>query len=280
MNDQSGSRKLDPWQTDFPQPEFDPREVLPRFEKPKAARKERRFRQSILREGQRTAHHRLAAKLDRCSGDDRCLSPACPLCVGRFRIWYIGEMLRCLDDVEDLIFVTIINDEHAVPPNGLKECDPRRMSNGLRQQMKRVGFGNVPIMGGIDGDYRERTEQWRPHFHFVAPASAEPAFRELRKRFYCSSDQTHKPLVIKRVGNRAKQVSYCFKGYWRSKISYTVGNQMRERARRLPAYRHREWLLWRDRFDISDFMFLYGARRSNKALKLQPSVIDKNESKP
>ena len=267
QNQEIARRRFDPWQTDLPARDFDPGKIVPGFESLAAARSESQIRQECLREGQKETHQQLADRLAACNRGRPCLSPACSLCVGRFRIWCISQALRFFEDEADLIAVTIINDEHAVPRRHLKTVDARRMGRTLRQQMRRVQL-EAPIIGGIDGDYREKTEQWRPHFHLIAPASTRPAFRELNERFYKGKGDSYRPVKISEVGDRAEQVSYCFKGYWRSKSWFFSEGEWREGSGgRLAGYRQRQWLLWRDRFSISDFMFLFGARRYGNEIR-------------
>src|SRR6266576_2540182 len=67
------------------------------FESYPAADRERSRRAVRLARSSLQEASAVAARLLACVRDDRCLSPACPVCVGRTRIWFYREIARVLD---------------------------------------------------------------------------------------------------------------------------------------------------------------------------------------
>ena len=266
------ARALDPWAFPSSRPEYDIRELVGDFETVGAAKAERDLRVRHLRTAGSIEHRRLADKLESCIPNARCRSAACPICYRRLRMWFSGAVLELLSEIPDPIAATLIPGGQAVPTGDLRDFSPKRFGDMLRQQLRRAGAGSHIIVGGIDGDYDEIHQVWQPHFHFVAPAALKPTLDELRDRFYPKSDRVYRPVLTQPVNDPARQVSYCVKSFWPQKARYLDGaGKERTSPRRLDKALHVDWLVWRDRFPLADFLFLHGVRRYGSELRIPRS---------
>ena len=256
------ARALDPWAYPTPKPEFDVARLDVNFETVDKAKAERGLRVQHLRRAGSIEHRRLADTLQSCAPRARCCSAACPICCRRLRRWFVGSVLETLGDIPDPIAVTLIPGDQAVPAARLEDISPGRLKDMLRQQLRRAGVGDQIVAGGIDGDYDEAYGLWQPHFHLIAPASARPLFKALRRRFYAKSDRVYRPMLPQQLKNPAKQISYCVKSFWPQMVRYfdNAGKKRRD-PRRLDEPLHVEWLMWRSRIPMVDLVFLHGVRR-------------------
>jgi len=263
-----GGRALDPWAFPSSRPEYDVRELVGDFETVGKAKAEHDLRVRHLRTAVSIEHQRLAYKLKSCAPKARCRSAACPICCRRLRMWFIGAVLELLGEIPDPIAATLIPGDQALSTSALRDFSPKRFGDMLRQQLRRAGAGSQIIAGGIDGDYDEMQQSWQPHFHLIAPAALKPTLDELRDRFYPNSDRVCRPVLTQPVNDPARQVSYCVKSFWPQKVRYLDdAGKERTSPRRLDDALHADWLVWRDRFSLADFLFLHGVRRYGSELR-------------
>lgn len=75
-------------------------------------------------------------------------------------------------------------------------------------------------------------------------------------------------MLTQPVKDPARQVSYCVKSFWPQKARY-LDNAGKKRTppRRLNNALHADWLVWRDRFSLADFLFLHRIRRYGGELR-------------
>jgi len=253
---------FNPW--DYPlTPAADLRLLSPDFETYQEALAECLLRIGHL-EGEGSKKARLLARrLHSCAaGDDRCLSPACPLCWGRMRLWLGEQQLLLWVSYDPLLFWTLIPAKFAVGPGQLNSISPRRLNNALRQQLSRTGISG-PIVGGIDGEFDLSRGVYQPHHHLAGPADIKPEMETLGSQYYPQTPGVYRPTYSSEVRNRPDLFSYCFKSYWpeRPRWQTNKGDKRRGRPQRLHKTRHVEWLLWRAQFSLTDFVFLAGVRR-------------------
>jgi hypothetical protein len=264
------ARALDPWAFPLPRREHDVRALMRDFETVAKAEAERDLRVRHLRRAGAGEHHRLAGKLEACAPGARCRSAACPICCRRLRIWLVGAALEVLA-ASDLAVATLIPGGQAVPANRPRDLSPRCLKDLLRQQLRRCGAtaGGV-VVGGVDGEHDAAHGLWQPHFHLVAPAALAPALDGVGDRYYPKSDRVYRPALVQPVNDRARQISYCAKAYWPQVPRYLddAGKEHRAPPRRLDEPLHVEWLTWRDRFALADFIFLHGVRRHGGELRI------------
>lgn len=254
------ARGGNPWGHPWPIKEFDPRELVAGFESRRKARVESNERSSALLKSGSTHDRKLRRVLLGCKSGRRCLSPACPVCIRRYRGVTIGAALRFWRDFDALLFGTLIPPDAAVDPGGLHNVLPKRLEDRFRQQLTRLGITG-PIIGWLDLDFDEERQVWQPHYHFIAPASARTELNALR-RFYNRTDRVPIPLKLEAVKDRPWQISYCMKGYAARTLRYkcSSGRPFRDHTRpRGECFP--EWLRWAAGYHFSEFLFLYRVRR-------------------
>jgi hypothetical protein len=272
-----GRRRFDPFDYGLPPPRCEIRRLDRDFETEEDAEAERGIRVESLRRTGTPEARRLAARLLACAPDDRCLLLVCPFCMRRLRIWCTGAALRLFRSEPALIAPTLIPARAAFPPAELHAFCPRRFGDALRQQLRRVGVHDEPVYGGIDADYDAHTGLIQPHYHVVAAAELGPAFEELGRRFYAERGEllasgkprVYRPALTEEVASRPEPISYTQKAYWphRSRGVDGDGTLRRTRPIGLKEPLHGQWLLWRSRFGLTDFIFLSGIRRCGGELR-------------
>jgi hypothetical protein len=113
-------RPFDPWNCTLPKPPNDVRRLVANFETYKKAKAECDLRVDQLKQAGSNEARQLARDLVACAaGDGHCLSPACPLCVGRTRLWLTEQMLRLWPANVELELWTVIPAAYVAPPGGL-----------------------------------------------------------------------------------------------------------------------------------------------------------------
>jgi hypothetical protein len=262
-------RPFDPWNCTLPKPPNDARRLVANFETYKKAKAECDLRVDQLKQAGSNEARQLARDLVACAaGDGHCLSPACPLCVGRTRLWLTEQMLRLWPANVELELWTVIPAAYVAPPGGLHTQSPITLQDALRQQLSRAGIAG-PIVGGIDGEYDEGRGVWQPHPHLIIPATLNRDIWKLARRSYPRAPGVYKPALPRRVKHRPEAFSYVYKSYWPERVWWqTSDGSAKSRHRRLGEERHVEWLLWRDQFELTDFLFLRGVRRRGCRLEL------------
>jgi hypothetical protein len=253
------SRTFDPWACSLPRPPYDVRKLVRRFETVAAVEQEAEKRVKALRKAPLPGAGRLAAALADCGAGQRCGCSICPRCTRRYRVVVVGQLLSFWNSYERMIFITIVPADEAVGPGHLHEIWPKRLKDRLRQQMRRLVIPG-PVIGGLDLDFDPERDVWQPHFHLIALVRHKSTLAALR-RFHQPTDDVSVPVRFDAVNDRARQVSYCFKGYAPRTVRYQTPRGRRwPRHTRLKPKQFAEWLMWRSQFPSNEFLFLVGAR--------------------
>ena len=253
---------------------YDIREDLPGFETIADVDKESMIRQTALfkRGLVNRVYNDLAEKLFEGGGDDyHCMSPACPRCVrvNRQGFYHAAMTLSNQYNVINQRTFTLVYYSEAMTTGQLIAFNPARLQQRLRQQLIRCGFKH-PVIGGLELDYNEDIQRWVPHFHLLAVNDVE-AIEKLRgyftkeKRSMSSVDPSaqyiSRPMLVQRLKNPSKQISYLCKQRWQSIHVYRdKDGKRRTSKRRLDERRFPQSLRLLDQFSFSDLLFLYKAR--------------------
>jgi hypothetical protein len=257
-----------------PHAEYDIQQLLRTFETRQQAEAYRRRRIEVLREDGR-ADQCLADKLEACGGPEgRCLSLADPVCARDHRRWIIGETLRLLADRDDLLAVTLIPPQWRVPSPGLAGLEAKAPLAALKRQLERADLPGLMLVGGLDLsleiDRREgRPDAWQPHVHAIVTGCTREELRRALERHYAATTEVAKPLRIDTVRDRAEQVSYCWKGLHRRRVS-GFGAEGRPSTARYPLRDDelREVLRFLDRHAFAELLVMKGVRRYGSRLRL------------
>ena len=253
---------------------YDIREDLPGFETIADADKESQIRQTALfkRGLVNRVYNDLAEKLFEGGGDDyHCMSPACPRCVrvNRQGFYHAATTLSNQYDEANQRLITLVYYSDVMTTKQLMGFDYTRIEQRLYKQLERCGFKH-PVIGGLELDFNEDIKRWVPHFHLLAVNDVE-AIEKLRgyfkkeKRSMSSVDPfaqyISRPMLVQRLKNPSKQISYLCKQRWQSIHAYRdKDGKRRTSKRRLDERRFPQSLRLLDQFSFSDLLFLYKAR--------------------
>jgi hypothetical protein len=114
---------------------------------------ERKARIATLRRGNR-ADRALATALRCCRHDNRCKSPACPVCVRAWQRRVCTNMDRLFPEDAALHLVTLCQDRWLCQPGNLADGGVERLKTTLRQQLRRYLPPSAVAAGGIEVEYR------------------------------------------------------------------------------------------------------------------------------
>ena len=147
--------------------------------------------------------------------------------------------------------------------------NPARLQQRLRKQLIRCGFKH-PVIGGLELDFNEDIKLWVPHFHLLAVNDVEAieilrGYFKKEKRSMSPTDPSaqyiSRPMLVQRLKNPSKQISYLCKQRWQSIHAYRdKDGKRRTSKRRLDERRFPLSLRILDQFSFSDLLFLYKAR--------------------
>lgn len=254
---------------------YDIREDLSGFESKQECIKESQIRQkALITEG----YHPQAEKLAECKGDYRCTSPARPQCGRTHRqgFYHAATPLSNQYDEVNQRLITLIYYSGVMTTGQLKKFDPTRLQQRLRKQFIRCGF-RCPVIGGLEIDYHEDIQRWVPHFHLLVVDDVE-AIEKLRSYFKKekrsmssvapSVQYISRPMLVQRLKDSPKQISYLCKQRWQSIHAYRdKDGKRRTSKRRLDKKRFPLSLKVLDQLSFSALLFLYKARvRSNEII--------------
>lgn len=200
-------RKTCPRPTRTADPEF----PVPNFESKKGAKAEAKIRRNALLTSRLPEDRFYGRLLSGCKPDYPCRKPGCPTCMRSDRLATVEQIIVFLSEIDDLLFGTLILSDDAVAAGELATVSPKRLTDRLRQQLKRLG-AKGPIIGWLEVDFDAEREVWQPHFHFIAQSSERAALHLLRK-LYPQTQSVKRPVKLQPVTDRPRQISYCMKNY-------------------------------------------------------------------
>lgn len=215
---------------------------------------------------------RLSEKLCHCRKGDWCNSPACPMCRRIHRRRWIEHMFKLWPNTPEILvklkFVTLLHEDWTIPAGKLNSLHPRTITDKLRQQFLRMGFTGA-IIGAIDGSFDPDLKVWFVHVHLVVKGLTHEMAKKLHELYPASSD-IPKPVMVGKVEDAGGRFSYVLKAFWNLRTRF-IDSQGRvntpEKKQRVPEPHHTEYLLWLDRFAVSDQMLLVGVRRYGGRLR-------------
>ncbi|MFL5334022.1 MAG: DUF927 domain-containing protein [Geminicoccaceae bacterium] len=263
-----------------PRPEHDVRLLLPGFETGERAEAWRLKRIELLRKGGK-ASRRLADKLAACTTGAWCLSPACPPCARAYRTWLGGEVLRLLAPLPDkrLRFTTLVMTTRRVAKGRLHELDTAAAVATLKRQLERAPLPDLVLVGGLDLDLEvdrlgDSDDEWQPHAHLITSGGSDDGLKAALKPHYPATEPVSRPLRVDRVGDRARQLTYCCKNFFQRRVRGVTGK------RPLSDGEWREALRFLDRHGFGELTILKGVRRHGGELRsVTRAVADKTGEK-
>ena len=268
-----------PFDAPLPPPERDIRRLLISvdanggFESYAAADGERVKRAARLARSSLPGAFSLAVRLSSCAHGARCLSPACPVCAGRVRIWFYGETAKVLGVQHPTLWaqlklITLVNEGWIVPRSEIQCFSPKILVDRARHQFLRAGATGAIVIGAVHGEFDQTGQYWQPHLHLIAKGMSRASMRLLRQRHYRRSPRVYRPMVVQPLKNPEKQISYLLKSYWPMKVRYIDEEGCkRSTLQRIPEPFQSKYLMMLDQFNLLDLVFLVGVRRYGHALQ-------------
>ena len=161
---------------------------------------------------QLNCQHQLSDGLNVCRTlDQRCRQTYCPICARQFRIWFIGELLRIIDELKGapVHIMTILLE--LAPHDQIDRLNLKTHDAALRKRLSRNGLNGATIIGGYENVYRARTRTWVLHINVVIIGGTIEAIERFAATF--SNSDVEKPTVMQRlrVEDCATQLSYVLK---------------------------------------------------------------------
>jgi hypothetical protein len=207
----------------------------------------------------RREDRRLADDLNECRTSDRnCGSPSCPICARLFRIWYIGELLRIVEEVgaAQVYIETILLAQ--APYDKIDVLDVKRYDALLRKRLNRNGLGDAAVIGGYENVYRAKSKIWMMHLNLVIIGGNVEDIRAFEDTF--SKSQIQKPTILQMLEDLKRQLSYILKF-----VTYHRPFAQLDSTKSPPVplnpREHCALVSWMAQWRFQDFMFLFNARR-------------------
>jgi hypothetical protein len=271
-----------PFAAPLPAPHYDIRRLLPTtdgksgFESYAAAERERHHRIASLRKLRSREARETADRLEACAPGFRCLSPSCPVCAGRTRIWFYSEIARVLGvrsstGTTNLELITLVHEDWILPTGRIADLNPMLLTDRVRHQLFRAGAGGAIVIGAVHGEFDQQRRYWQLHLHLAAKGLTTETIASMRLRHYRRSEHIYRPMVVQPLNDPERQISYLYKSYWPMRVRYlTTAGEEESEFRRIEEPQHSAYLVALNQFTLLDFVFLLGARRYGHALRANP----------
>lgn len=239
----------------------------------------RRVAKTLPKGRDRSSMEKLAADLDGNAVPETCASYRH---MRARRNAVIGHLWRLLEQVKanPRGTVTVMVRGWEIPPDDLHLIDPRRLLEPYRADLNRCGLARADGFAffGLHGEYNSLTGMFDLHLHGVYVGAVEDVLRALRKR------PKYQPAIIECQGARKKvnrvkvstrpmkamphPITYTLQSWWPRRDTFVAGGKVkRSKARkRIPHFPHALWLLWMDRWTVSDLTLMVRMRVTTKGL--------------
>lgn len=246
---------------------------LERFETESECYIENKLRVTKLSNSNRDKAIALSEKLLECSDETPCFSFACAVCMRKFRIRKISQLVFFCEDYTEWGIATFIYYDEMVHKLGL--FDFIRLKNKLRKQLERAGVTD-PLIGFFEVDFHSEYQCWIPHFHLLVrcknPHSKE--WRKLRNTFTNQQAPSnvhirkYRPVLIQKFKEPLRQTAYICKVMWQQVDAYYDSKDLRRTMKvRLSNRNFVDALLKLDSLKSSDLQFMYKVRQHGTTLK-------------
>jgi hypothetical protein len=194
------------------------------------------------------------------AGDYHCEKSYCPRCGREFRRWFIGEVLRLVDQCHrNAQIVTVL----LARSRNIEDLKPTERRHLLRQRMDRAGLANAQCVGGFEMIYRARERYWVLHINLLIFGGTKMGLGRFAATF--SSPEFVRPTQSVPLNDLPKQISYLLKFTTYHRPQRQIGSK-RSPAKPLNAREHAVLVNWMSQYGFADMMFLYGVRRQGDRL--------------
>jgi hypothetical protein len=259
-------------------------QLVPGFETRQNVRERRAKLLRQLKAGEKPAK-RVARRLQKCRNAALCGSPICPRCVRQLRKSFVTAALDCIDNVRNkhrLITIPItafsaILTEEQYSPGDLADADLHQINERLQRRHQRCKFPLV--FAGVDLSFNTDSNGLeKPYWQFqvygivvgVDPDDTKAALAHL----YPKTQNTPRPLRVKKCDDLAKALSYMIKPYFSERVNYrdTTG-RMNINTVRLKSDQIRELAPWLCQYPLPERYVLSGARRYSDRIEANKTTL-------
>lgn len=239
----------------------------------------RRVAMTLPKGRDRSAMEKLAADLD---GNAIPATPASSRHMRERRKAVIGHLWRVMDAVPTIPrgTVTVMVRGWEILPDDLHLIEPRRLLEPYRADLNRCGLARADGFAffGLHGEYNSLSGMFDLHLHGVYVGAVEDVLRALRKR------PKYQPAIIECQGARKKvnrvkvstrpmkdmphPITYTLQSWWPRRDTFVAGGKVKrsQTRKRIPDFPHAMWLLWMDRWTVSDLTLMVRMRVTTKGL--------------
>jgi hypothetical protein len=261
-------RRLPFYRRRKPLPQYDIRKLrptpLPRGERFETLEDVREYSQQSEDKLEQRSHHDLANSLYECWVNGvRCDQPYCPICARIFRIWFIGELLRIIDQVgpASVRILTVLLEE--APRDRIDELDLKGYDALLRKRLQRSGLTDAVVIGGYENIYRAKTRSYILHVNLVVIGANDAALEAFASSF--AKSEIEKSILELPLNDLAEQLSYVLK-FTTYHRPFSQWGPNKGEAKPLNPREHCALVAWMARWKFHDFMFLFNARQAGSQL--------------
>ncbi|OCG61016.1 hypothetical protein A9G40_02815 [Gilliamella sp. Nev3-1] len=162
--------------------------------------------------------------------------------------------------------VTIIDYNYLIDDD-LKYFNLKKYQNNFYHRIRNIGI-NSQIIGCFELDYHQDINAWLPHFHLIIPDNTETieylrtVARNINKHSIRNGVRK-RPILVQKLSNPIKQISYLFKFMPQMVISYVYKGKRYTRKISLKGEQKVIALVKFDRFGFNNLIFKYGIRLPN-----------------
>jgi hypothetical protein len=199
--------------------------------------------------------------------DQLCDQPYCSLCARIFRVWFIGELLRIIDNIGSapVYILTILLEEASY--DEIHRLDVKAYDAELRKRLSRNDLGDAAVIGGYEIIYRARSKTWVLHTNLLIIGGAIKAIKQFKATF--SNSDIEEPVLIEELEDPLKQLSYVLKFTTYHRPFKQCGSK-KGPAVPLNPREHCALVAWMAQWKFQDFMFLFNARREGTTIVSGP----------
>jgi hypothetical protein len=139
----------------------------------------------------------------------RCEQPYCSLCARLFRVWFIGELLRIIENIGSapVYIMTILLEEASY--DEIHRLDVKGYDAELRKRLSRNGLGDAIVIGGYENIYRASSKIYVLHINLLIIDGTLEAIEKFKATF--SNSDIEKPAVVEKLEDLPTQLSYVLK---------------------------------------------------------------------
>jgi hypothetical protein len=140
--------------------------------------------------------------------------------------------------------------------------------HALRKRLVRAGLRDVPVIGGFEVMYRADRKIWVLHMNLAIFGGDPTAISAFEQTF--AESKFNRPVHTVPVKNPARQFSYLLK-FTTYHRPFKQTGPAKATAKPLNPSEHYELISWMAKYEFTDHLFLFNARRYGPSIRLKSS---------